>query len=60
MIAAIIYGLLALGAVLAVFLEMFKYIAYGDRIGVVLMATCIIVGVYVLMDLVNEARMFLF
>ena len=60
MIAAIVYGILALGAVLAVFLEMCKYIAYGDRIGVVLMATCTIVGVYVLLDLVKEARMFLF
>jgi hypothetical protein len=60
MIAAIIYGLLAMGTVLAVFLEMCKYIAYDDRIGVVLMAICTIIGLVVLGDLVKEARMFLF
>jgi hypothetical protein len=60
MIAVIVYGLLALGAVLAVFLEMCKYIVYDDRIGVCIMAICTIIGVVVLCDLVKEAQMFLF
>ena len=60
MIAAIVYGFLALGVILAVFLEMCKYIAYDDRIGVFLMAICTIIGVAVMCDLVKEAQMFLF
>lgn len=58
MIAAIIYGLLAICVVLAVFFESCKYIAIDDKIGACIMAICTIVGICVLVSLAKDAIVF--
>ena len=58
MIAAIIYGLIAIGAVLAVFFESCRYIAIDDKIGACLMAICTIAGIGILSSLAKDAIMF--